>query len=130
MAVCDANDFLDRSRCFDCMTMEQKMAVQLAISCAIMQKVNPMTTCDVNELLDSARCFMCLTPEQMMAVNLQLNCEILNAGVTGGKSCVICADTDPVDDPDCSCALGYNRSTGSLWYWNDASTAWVQLIGG
>lgn len=130
MAVCDANDYLDRARCFECLDTKQMMAVQLALSCAILQGINPMTSCDVNELLDSARCFLCLTMDQMMAVGLQLNCEILNAGGTGGQSCVICDTVDPVAAPDCDCALAYNSASGSLWFWNDGATSWVQLIGG
>lgn len=130
MATCDANQYLDRARCFECLTIEQMMAVRLALSCRILQEINPMANCDVNDLLDDARCFECLTFEQMMAVSLQLECEILHAGGGGGSSCIICDTVDPVDEPTCTCAIAYNITNGGMWYWNDVTTAWVQLIGG
>lgn len=105
------------------------MAVRAVLLCQILQTLNPVATCDVQSLMNEAACFDCLDLRQLSVLQTQLLCEILQAGGAGGQSCIVCGDTDPVADPNCTCALGYNRSTGSFWYWDDSLGQWVQLIG-
>lgn len=82
-------------------------------------------------LLDDAGCLSCFTPYQLMLINTQLLSNI-NEGGGGGttNSCLVCGDTDPVAAPDCDCALGINRVTGALFYWNSTTASWVPLIVG
>lgn len=50
-------------------------------------------------------------------------------GGGSGSSCLLCGAADPVAAPSCTCALYYNVTTGSFWYWDNTGAAWVMLIG-
>lgn len=130
MATCSPTEYVELAKCFSCLNSKQLMEVRLAILCKILQLSNPMAECDVTTLLNDSRCFTCLDNKQMMMVQTQLLCEILAAGGAGGSSCLLCGDVNPTDTPDCTCALYYNRQTGSFWYWDTGTSTWVELIGG
>lgn len=111
-----------------CLPGAQLAGVQTALLCQIRQLLDPMATCDVQSLLADGKCFAGVPLPQLMAVQTQLLCEILQAGGVGTSSCLVCGDTDPVADPACTCALGYNRLTGAFFMWDDSQTAWLPLI--
>lgn len=130
MATCDPQELLDAAGCFACLVPQQLDVLRTKLLCDLLQQLNPMATCDPQSLMDSAACLACLTPNDHQIIQTQLLCELVEAGGVGGRTCVVCGNTDPVDDPACACALGYNRATGSLWFWDDTAAAWKQLIGG
>jgi len=130
MAIsCSVPDLMGISQCFDCLHDRQLRLVTTSLLCQILLDRNPMASCDVQSLLSSANCFSCLSEHQLATIQAQLLCEILNAGGSG-EGCILCGDVDPVDVPDCSCALAYNRTNGSFWYWDGTLAQWVLLIGG
>ena len=88
-----------------------------------------MASCDPQELLEAGACFAGLDRAQLNVIQTQLLCEILHSG-SGGESCLYCGNSDPVGTPACECALAYNKLTGSFFYWDADTTAWVQLVGG
>jgi hypothetical protein len=130
MATCTTSDLLQEAACFSCLSPIQLELIQTAMLCRILQNVDPMANCDVNTLLESANCFTCLFPFQLQVVQTQLLCEILNSGGGLGSSCLLCGDSDPVETPLCECALYYNKSTSSFWYWDSNLSIWAMLIGG
>ncbi len=129
MATCTTEDLLEEAGCFACYPDKQRELIQMALMCRWVQALNPMATCNVAELLEDAACFECLSDGQRDIVRTQLLCEILHAGGGGGNSCLVCSDADPVADPDCDCAMHYNKTTGSLWIWNEALAVWNIILG-
>lgn len=87
-----------------------------------------MASCDPQSLINNANCLSCLTPFQLALVQTQLLCELLQAGGVGGNSCLLCGLVPPTAAPACSCALYYNSSVGSFYYWDAANSVWVPLI--
>lgn len=111
---------------------KQLPMVTAILLCKWLQFLDPMAQCDAKSLLQSA-CnsgIACLDEQKLAIVTAQLVCEILQAGGGGGGSCIVCGDTDPVADPDCDCAFGYNRLTGAEFIWDDTFGIWRQTGGG
>jgi len=129
MATCTTSELLQEAACFNCLSPGQLELVKAVLLCRILQSNDPMASCDVQGLLRDANCFSCLFPFQLQLIQTQLLCEILSSGGGGGSSCLLCGAADPVVDPACECALFYNRTTGSFWYWDDTGVSWVRLIG-
>jgi hypothetical protein len=129
MATCTTSDLLQEAACFSCLSPQQLELVKAVLLCRILQNNDPMASCDVQSLLDNANCFSCLFPFQIQLIQTQLLCEILSSGGAAGDSCLMCGAADPVAVPTCDCALYYNRSTGSFWFWDAPFVAWVRLIG-
>lgn len=127
MAVCNIQDLFDAAKCFAAIPRSQIPAVQTALLCAILQARNPVATCDVQSLMSDSACFFNLPSFMLEAIQTQLMCEILQAG-SSGQSCLVCADSDPVNPPACSCALAVNRLTSSFWYWDSNLNKWFPLI--
>jgi hypothetical protein len=104
---------------------------ELALLCEILQALNPMASCDTQTLLDRAQCFSCLQTTQIDILKLQLLCDISASigGSTGGGG-MTCGAADPVNPPTdpTACSLYANTTNNSLWYWNNATAAWVALI--
>lgn len=129
MANCNPQNLLETANCFSCMTEPQLSLIKVGLLCQILQNANPMASCDPQSLLDSARCFECLTPYQLHIIVTQLLCEILHAG--SGSGCLLCSQSsDPVDAPECDCAIFYRRDNGNFWYWDATLVDWVLYIGG
>jgi len=127
MATCSAQDLLTAANCFDCLTPFQLQLARTSLLCQILQQRQHMASCDAQSLLDSAKCLDCLTPNQLALVSTQLLCEILNAG--GGSGCLVCSEnTDPVDAPDCDCALAYRSDNGRLWFWSAVRAVWDPIL--
>ena len=129
MATCTTSDLMQEAAELSGLSPGQLELVKTVILCRILNLSNPMASCDVQELLDDANCFACLFPFQLSLIQTQLLCEILNAGGGSGSSCLLCGDSDPVVAPACACALYYNRSTSSFWYWDANLAIWAMLIG-
>lgn len=132
MAQCDVQTLMTQAGCFSsCLRYGQQMYVELALLCKILQALDPMASCDVQTLLNNAKCFACLQPSEMDIVRLQLLCEISD-GITGGGlgGGMSCGPADPVAAPSdpTKCSIYANTTNDSLWYWNNATAAWVPLI--
>lgn len=121
---------MSAANCFANSTTQVLTILQTTLLCKILQNVNPMASCDIQSLLDSGKCFACVPPQQLTIIQTELLCEILQAGGTGGQGCILCGTSDPVDSPKaaCDCALFYNRTNGSFWYWDQLLLQWVALI--
>lgn len=89
-----------------------------------------MTLAEGQALLDQAGCLSCFTPYQLMLINTQLLSNIDEGGGGTTNSCLVCLDVDPTAAPECECALGINRVSGALFYWNSTTASWVPLIVG
>jgi len=121
MATCDSTTLLEIAcdnglACLDDRNLTVATAV---IFCQILQAANPMAQCDANSILQSA-CnsgIACLGDRDLKVVLVQLACEILQAGGGGGNSCLLCGAVDPVDAPDCTCAIYYNTVTMRFFIW-------------
>lgn len=125
---CDAQELLDASKCFACLTPGQLQVLAIVLLC---KSIYPtMASCDPQELLDASKCFECLTPGQLAVIQTQLLCELVNAGGASGETCLYCGTDDPVDDPTCECALYYRTDTMGVWLWDMGTTTWKQLAGG
>jgi hypothetical protein len=85
-------------------------------------------TCDVGELAREARCFSCLSEKDLKQVSAYLLCQILLNGGGGGSSCLLCGSSNPTETPSCTCAIYYNTTLSSLWYWDNGASVWVALI--
>ena len=89
-----------------------------------------MATCDPQTLANESACFVCLSELQLQQVQTELLCEILQAGGTGGQSCFLCGDTDPVDSPSCDCALYLKKVSPQdepeMFYWEGSQ--WIKFI--
>lgn len=129
MATCDSTTLLEIAcenglSCLD----ERNLTIATAvIFCQILQAANPMAQCDANSILQSA-CnsgISCLGDRDLKVVMVQLACEILQAGGGGGNSCLLCGDVNPVDAPDCACAIYYNRISKGFFIWTGV---WDQII--
>ena len=80
---------------------------------------------DVGALLREAACFQCLSELQLQYVLGQL---LVNIRDKPGSGCIVCGLSDPVEAPDCDCALAYNRVTSALFYWDSVLVQWIPLI--
>lgn len=129
MATCTVSDLMQQASQLNGLSPGQLELIKTVLLCRILHINNPMASCDVQDLLDDANCFACLFPFQLSIIQTQLLCEILNAGGAGAPSCLLCGNSDPVTPPDCTCALYYNRSTSSFWYWDSNLAIWAMLIG-
>lgn len=123
--TCDAQDLLDASKCFSCLNPHQLQVIMVALMCRQLSETMP--SCDPSELLAASKCFECLTPHQLMVIQTQLLCEWINGG-TGADGCILCGDDNPVDAPDCDCAIYYRRDNKWVWLWD--SSAWTLIYGG
>ncbi len=128
MATCSAQDLFSLSGEFANTTPFQLQTLQASLLCQILQASNPMADCSVSSLMSSSSCFNCLTPFQVAVIQTQLLCEILQAGGGGGQSCLTCSTSDPVADPNCTCAIHYRTDTSAFWYWDDVPAVWVPFI--
>lgn len=129
MAECDAQAMLNTAKCFSCLDSLQLRQITVVLLCNILKKNDPMAQCNVADLLDDAKCYQCLSEQQLSMLQTQLLCEILTGG-GGGQGCLLCGAVDPTDEPECTCALYYNRTTSSFWYWDTVDSKWYPLIGG
>lgn len=132
MATCSSEALLAESAQFKALDNRQLNIVIAQLLCEWLKLNNPMAQCDVGPILQAA-CnskIDCLENRQLFVVIAQLLCEILQSGGGGGQSCIVCGDADPVADPDCPCAFGYNRLTGATFVWDDNLGIWQQLTGG
>jgi len=130
MATCTTSELMQQAANLSGLSPGQLELVKTVLLCRILHIQNPMASCDVQDLLNDSSCFACLYPFQLSVIQTQLLCEILHAGGGSGNSCLMCGDADPVAAPNCECALYYNRSTSSFWYWDDNLSIWAMLIGG
>lgn len=128
--ACSAQDLMNASACFTCLTPLQLMAVRAALLCQILQAINPMASCDVQSLMNAGKCFGCLDLTQLSIIQTQLLCEILQSGGASGRSCIVCVDAAPVAPPTCPCALAYNPLTDNVWLWSSNTNSWHLVIGG
>jgi hypothetical protein len=104
--------------------------MELVLLCRWLKFLDPMADCSPQSLLSDASCFGCYTVGDQQMVRLQLLCEILQAGGGSGSSCIVCGDANPVADPNCDCAYGYNRLTGAEFVWDDPNGIWRPVGGG
>jgi len=130
MATCTTSELMQQAAELSGLSPGQLELVKTVLLCRILHLNNPMASCDVQDLLNDANCFACLFPFQLSVIQTQLLCEILTAGGGGGASCLLCGNADPVDAPNCACALYYNMLTSSFWYWDSNLATWAMLIGG
>lgn len=128
MATCDVGSLISTAGRFMCLPLTQLLGVQTELLRQLVLARNPMAATDVQSLLTAGKCFEHLPVAQVLGIQTQLLCEILQAGGVSANSCLVCGDTDPVADPACDCALGYNRLTGAFFMWDDSQTAWLPLI--
>lgn len=131
MAQCDTQSLMSEAQCFVCTPSGQSTILELVLLCKIVKALDPMANCDVQSLLSEAQCFACLNPQQWEILKLQLLCNmadtIISGGGLGGMSC---GPADPVAAPSdpTKCSIYANTTNDSLWYWNNATAAWVPLI--
>lgn len=135
MATCLATDLLLASTQFQGLENRQLYIILAQLLCDWLRLSNPMATCDAPTLLRAAceNQINCLQNKDIFAVQAQLLCEILQSGGGTGKTCLLCGTVDPVDAPECDCALYYKRTpdgNGEFWYWDVDMAAWVKFIGG
>lgn len=130
MVACDPQQILRASNCWQAIPAEQLAIIRTQLLCQILQSVSSMASCDPQTLLNNSQCFACFPVSQLALIQTELLCEILNAGGTGGRGCILCGTTDPVDAPApvCECALYYNRTNSSFYYWDQVALAWAALI--
>jgi len=118
MHQCTVSSLFKASAGFASLLAGQLQIVQTVLLCKILQANDPMADCTSQALLDAGKCYACLGPGQLQIIQTQLLCEILQAGGGGGSSCLLCSPTaDPVDPPECPCALYYRKDNGRFWYW-------------
>lgn len=131
MAQCDTQALMGEASCFNCFGYGDVKLVEAALLCRILKALDPVATCNVSELLSEAQCFLCLSPQQWELIKLQLLCNISDSigGSIGGGG-MTCGVADPVNPPadPTTCSLYANTTANSLWYWNNATAAWVPLI--
>lgn len=124
---CSPQDLVDASRCLACLTPYQLELAKTALLCRIAQSHNVAVSCDVQTLMNQAACFHCISLGELAMIQTQLLCEILNAS-TG---CLLCSDSsDPVADPQCTCALFFRKDNAAMWYWDTITHAWIPLLAG
>lgn len=132
MATCDLETAAADSVCFECAPVDKLAAMSVSLLCKVLQALDPMATCDPETIADDAKCFECFDLQKLMAIQAKLLCDIsenIGGGGAAGTGCVLCDDSDPVEAPtDCSCALWYNYSNTTLWFWRSDTSTWVQLI--
>ena len=120
---------MQEARAFGALGSKGLLLAQTVLLCKIWMANDPVANCNVADLMQNAKCFACLTPNQLQVLQTQLLCEILQSGGGGGDSCIFCSTaSDPVNVPDCSCALHYRRDIGKFWYWDSDALQWQVLL--
>lgn len=89
-----------------------------------------MADCDPSTWLASTGRMSDSSRHDLLRMILGVLCEILQAGGIGGNSCITCGTSDPVADPDCTCAFYYRTDTGAEWIWDDGGSQWLQILAG
>ena len=125
MAACDLNELMPEARCNLCLSDKEISAVITSLLCQILQRLDPMVSCNVSDLLAGAREYLYLNSREIGAIQLHLLCQLANTSQLSGVSGGI---VDPTADPGVDFQLYINILTGSVWYWNDTTGAWVPLI--
>lgn len=120
--------------CFSCVSdVHKARMMELVLLCRILQALDPMANCDVQSLMAEASCFGCLSSTQMDILRLQLLCNIAvigGGGGSGGGGGVLMFDgINPSGAPGVfTAALAYRKDTGEVWYWDNSTLAWVQIV--
>ncbi len=118
---------------FECLDERGLGIVTAVIFCQILQANNPMAQCDANSIMQAACTsgISCLNEKELKIVLAQLACEILQSGGGSGTSCLLCGVGDPVDVPECTCALYYDKDAATFWGWDNRAPTphWFPLIG-
>lgn len=129
MATCELTDLLPETNCYLCLSDKHLEAVKAVLLCKILQELDPMATCNISDLLTEAQEYLFLGVREMQAVQTALLCLIYHQGAgTGGVGGVVIDTVNPVADPGVESQIWVNRTTGGVWYWNDTTGSWVQLV--
>lgn len=128
MAACDLTELVPDASCNLCLSDKQISGVITVLLCRILQRLDPMASCNVSDLLSEAQQYLYLNGRELGAIQVHLLCAIANTAGQLGASGVSGGVVDPVADPGVDFQLYINLLTGSVWYWNDSTGAWVALI--
>lgn len=121
--TCDPQSLVNSAKCLPCIPQDKQMSVLIYI----FARMANITT-DPAGLISLARCFHCIPQAEQMPVLLYVACQIINSGGGGGPTCLLCGTTNPVGAPVCTCAIYYNTTNASLWYWDNGNVKWQPLI--
>jgi hypothetical protein len=130
MAIsCSPANLANAAKCFwGGLGQQQLLGIMVHLRCRQLAALGVSVDCSPEALLRASKCFCGLGMQQLLGILAELDCEILNAGGSGGQSCLLCGEGPPVDPPACDCALYTNTLTGSEYWWNPGTGAWCQRI--
>lgn len=114
--------------CYLCLSDKQLAAVTTVVLCKILQTLDPMATCNISDLLVESQEYLFLGAREMQAVQTVLLCQLYQQAINLGASGVVIDTVDPAADPGVESQIWINRTSGSVWYWNDTTGSWVLLI--
>jgi hypothetical protein len=109
MPDCTPSTLTEASKCLNCLTHKQLLAVSVYINCT----ANGMD-CTPETLLEGAKCLLCMTEKQLIASLVYVLCQSGGGSSGGGVSC---GASDPVDTPTTTCAVYINTTTGRIWWY-------------
>lgn len=128
--ACTPSELLAPTACCDNWSQHDLLRLIVGAQCQTLQSINPMAECDFHQLMQDTASLAGKSQHDLLRIIVGVECEILQAGGLGGQSCIVCGDADPVADPNCDCAFGYNKLTGAEFIWDDDLGVWHQIAGG
>jgi hypothetical protein len=123
----DPATLLADAKCYDCAGLPWQL-FQLGLLRQLVLLSMPNADVSPQGLMNQASCYSCMTPGEWQLMSLSLLALLVNSGGTGGGSCLLCGTVDPTTPPSCTCAIYYNRATGSFWDWDADNNVWVAFI--
>jgi hypothetical protein len=128
MANTDPASLLAQAQCYDCAGLPWQL-LQLGLLKQLVLLSNPVADLSPQALMNQVSCYACLSPGQWQLLSLAMLSLLVQAGGTGGGSCLLCGTVNPTTAPSCTCAIYYNRATGGFWDWDSDLNQWVQFLG-
>jgi hypothetical protein len=129
MATCTVSELLAPTACCDTYSQHDLLRIIAGAICQLLNTVDPMASCDFSQLSQDTAALVGRSQHEILRIIAGGICELIAAGGTGGQSCLLCGDVDPVASPSCTCATYYNKTAGSLWIWDADLVQWFALIG-